>query len=303
MNSSTQIPLTARQKERQKSDKEKLSDWSNLISHTIACFITDPPSLIANNWAKQHISFEKNGKGFSASVDFSSKTNLENEPSNVWEAFMHHLEPNNLLKWGLGEGIGDMTAIPLTIAVQRTAPEVMHGLEKTLEIVVGPYYKEAANKAADQWAHRHNVMIGSQEHYEHAQDYYRQNMRQLSQAFVWTAISMVAGAYAQKHLAPNIARTAHHNEMIHQNFPKLFQGWEQEESIPKLIAASIVGKLITLGAVNIPRLAFPDTIQHAEHELTEFIERKITSPTNKIIEHGTGLSGTIHTSDRDLTVR
>jgi hypothetical protein len=252
--------MNARQKERHKSQKDKLDDLSYLITHTITCFATDAPSLLAQSWVQTHFSaFKEDGK-FGLQINLNAQAK-DGEPKNIIEAFHHQFA--NIGEWIFGEAVGDIVAIPVTVALQRTAPEVMNAIRQPLEVLAKPFYKQAAEKQAQHWAKKHDVPVFSEEFDNYKQTQYESEMQKLPQAFVWTVVSMVAGAAAQKHLAPMMNPT-----------------WGNDGSYADIIAASVIGKTITAVAANAPRVAFPE----ATHEMDEFIRKHVATPTTQVID-------------------
>ncbi len=254
--------LSARQREQQKTRREKQEDVANLISHTFLCFLTDAPSMALNSWVEKNVTagFDKDTRQAHFNVDFSASK----DSTSVGEALKDQFHPNNIGCWLFGEGIGDIVAIPATIAVQRFAPEVMDVLEKPLEGMFGGVYRQSAEARANRWADKHNIMRGSEEYLAYQERHYRKDMERLPQTFVWSAISMVAGALAQQHIAPLV------NEQ-----------WREEKSFNKIILSSVLGKAVTGVAANAPRVLAPELAEKGDH----FVREHIAEPTTEIFEH------------------
>lgn len=276
--------LSARERENQKSRDEQLSEWSTLVATTIACFITDAPSIVISNWAKNNITVSRDSSKIGVEVEFGLK-DVPAGDYNIAKQFIETLKPSELLKWCFGEGMGDLVAIPATIAIQRNVPEVMATVEKGLEAIAGANFRDASEKAAKAWAKKHDVSMFSEEYHDYKEQHYANAMTKTAQECVWTGISMAVGIAAQKWAAPKVAEAGKSNDFLSKNLPtSFFDEWSEDESIPTLIFSSAIGKAITLGAMTVPRMVAPRQSEKLDHKLTEWIEHHISTPTNNIMD-------------------
>ncbi len=261
-------PLSARERENSKTDQQRLDDWAYLMTHTIICFLTDPPSLIANNWAEHNIHVTppwQDGGRLSIDIDLL-KPPPDGEPQNLLEAIKEtFFNPSELKVWALSEGFGDLFAIPATVAVQRMAPEVMEAVRAPIEWTAGAFYRDSARKATDRWAEKEGISDTSDAYKEHMHAHYESEMGHIAQASMWTGVSMVAGALAQQHLAGHV----------------LGEDAVENKVFVDIIKGSIIGKVITLGTANLPRLLAPDTTRHMD----EFIRDKVAKPATHFISN------------------
>lgn len=232
-------------------DEDWLQSLMYLVTHTVSCFVTDIPTAMMSNWMQQHSDYDAGSRTLSF-----SPTTIINQTGG--EAHHHgdggalqHLFGGHFKEWLVGEGVGDLVAIPATMAVQTFAPDMMSELRKPLEALFGAYYLQAAERVADRWALKHGVEIGSEAHYERRMAHYNKEMDLLPQSFVWTVVSMAVGIAAQKYVMPGINK----------------EWGNSEEPLGKMLAISVAGKILTGIAANGPRLMWPDATDRLEHKM------------------------------------
>jgi len=111
----------------------------------------------------------------------------------------------NFKEWFIGEAVGDLGAVPVTLAVQHFTPGVMTGIQHVLEPVVGGLLKSRANKAAEKWADANGIAREAKECIDHAQELYTYEMRHLPQMAVWTVSSCLINYGVMKYRNPAMA--------------------------------------------------------------------------------------------------
>jgi hypothetical protein len=134
-----------------------------------------------------------------------------------------------------GEIIGDVVAVPLTIAVQRNFPDFMHGIRKLLEPATGWAFRLGANRNANEWADKSGVSRDSFEVKARAESIYEHEMSHLPQAVVWNMISYPISAVAQRMGGHNVS------------YPEIFKN--------KLLGATVSNSLLLGGRVLAPESA------------------------------------------------
>jgi hypothetical protein len=92
--------------------------------------------------------------------------------------------------WFIGEALGDVGAVLVTIPVQRYFPGFMSGLRHAMEPLVGGLFKKGAERASHKWADKHGLRHDSQEVVDRAQTLYEYELSHLPQMAVWTAASV-----------------------------------------------------------------------------------------------------------------
>lgn len=97
---------------------------------------------------------------------------------------------HNAKHWLRAEVYGDVGAIPLTIAVQRFFPGVMHGLRRVLEPMFKGAFQRGAERDARRWAHHHGLDTNAPEVQAKAQMLYEHEMSHLPKAVVWNMFSV-----------------------------------------------------------------------------------------------------------------
>ncbi len=92
--------------------------------------------------------------------------------------------------WFVGEALGDVGAVLVTIPVQRYFPGFMSGLRHAMEPLVGGLFKKGAERASHKWADKHGLNYDSKEVVDRAQTLYEYELSHLPQMAVWTAASV-----------------------------------------------------------------------------------------------------------------
>lgn len=93
-------------------------------------------------------------------------------------------------EWAIGEAVGDIGAVPFTLAMQHFVPGVMTGIQHGLEPIVGHLMRKRAERAAEHWADKHGLAHDAQQVVDHAQELYRYEIRHLPQMVMWTLSSV-----------------------------------------------------------------------------------------------------------------
>lgn len=165
-------PLTATQREVEKSPRRKREDVAYTINHTIVCGTKDMLEPFFTNWIQK---------------TFGSRL-PDKDPS------LH----SNLRSWFIGEAAGDVGAVPVTIAFQRLAPEFMASVGGKLEGAFGSHFRKGARHAAREWALERGISPDDPRLKEREERYYRYEMDHLPQAAIWTVSSIGMNVGTQK---------------------------------------------------------------------------------------------------------
>ncbi len=107
----------------------------------------------------------------------------------------HH---GNFWHWLIGEGAGDLGAVPLTVAMDYAAPGLMRGIQTVSEPVLGPAFRWSSERHANKWAYEHGFESQSPEAKARAKELYDFEVEHLPQAFMWTASSSVMNLAVQR---------------------------------------------------------------------------------------------------------
>lgn len=108
-----------------------------------------------------------------------------------------------LKHWVIGEAIGDIGAVPITIAMQRYAPEFMEWLNTGMESIFGSRYEKSSQKAAITWALKNHIDPSSPEIKRYGNELYHHEVRHFGQAAVWTVASIGLNIASQKLITGN----------------------------------------------------------------------------------------------------
>ncbi len=109
----------------------------------------------------------------------------------------------SLKHWAIGEAIGDLGAVPITIAAQRYAPGMMSSIGHSIEHVVGNDYRSSAKKASRKWAEKQGIDFDDERVKERENDIYNHEIDHFGQVGVWTASSVGLNIGSQKLLTGN----------------------------------------------------------------------------------------------------
>jgi hypothetical protein len=92
-------------------------------------------------------------------------------------------------EWAIGEAVGDIGAVPLTLAVQHFTPGVMEGIQRGVEPIVGGLMRRRAERAAERWADKHGIARDAEDVVTRARELYQYEIRHLPQMVMWTISS------------------------------------------------------------------------------------------------------------------
>lgn len=163
----------ARILEQNKTPEQRAADIAYTINHAVSCATTDMfivPALAAG--------FGING---------------EKKQKITWKLFTH--EAAHYLK---GEIIGDFSAVPLTIYVQRHFPAFMDMVGRMVDPVAKPLFQHGARTSAERWGKHHGLAANDPEVVNRAEATYQHEMQHLPQAVVWNMFSFPLGVLGQK---------------------------------------------------------------------------------------------------------
>lgn len=165
--------LTASEQESAKTARQKREDIAYTVNHTLVCGSKDvvEPFIMAGIQTllgKKIVEADRPGFG------------------------------KSVRNWFIGEAAGDAGAVPVTIAFQRHAPELMASLGNRLESVFGGHFRKGAEEAARDWAKEHGVAADDPRIKEKAEELYRYEMQHLPQAAIWTVSSIGLNVATQK---------------------------------------------------------------------------------------------------------
>jgi hypothetical protein len=212
-------PKSPSEKETSKTQAERAEDVAYTLNHAISCSITDvmiqPP---IGAWVQEVAEHGKLPEGLRWIPHiFESHDHPEGVEKHAEEHHHHdehcheehhhesqdaHAHGTGFLKnaghWFLGEAVGDVGAVPLTIMVQRHAPGVMHGLRKMLEPIAGPFFRKGARRDAGKWAIQQGVAVNGPEAKERENLIYEHEVSHLPQAVVWNIFSVPINLATQR---------------------------------------------------------------------------------------------------------
>ena len=197
LNSTTS--LSPAEYERQKTGQQKAEDVIYTLNHAITCLsITDTIGMgVAGNlykWvtgSKEKPKWSEHDHGH----DHHDHGHDHHDHHGHGEAGHDHGQSkfgkiwHNAKDWIIGEAIGDLGAVPVTVLVQRWAPGFMDTLRAGMEHVLGGTFKRSSMRSAREWGAVRGFGEDSHEVVDRAQQLYSYEMRHMPQMAVWTVAS------------------------------------------------------------------------------------------------------------------
>lgn len=154
-----------RVREHSKTPEQRAEDIAYTINHAVSCATTDlfiVPTISAR---------------------------ISGNKANYWHEATHYLR---------GEIIGDFSAVPLTIMVQRFFPAFMDMVGRVIDPIAKPMFQHGARHAAERWGKKHGLAATDTQVVDRAEEIYQHEMQHLPQAAVWNMFSFPLGVIGQK---------------------------------------------------------------------------------------------------------
>ena len=219
---------SAREWEHRKSRDEKQDETAYVFGHMVTCLATDPVTgPVASSFTQRFISGKAHVK--------------------------EHFE---------GEFLGDIVAVPVTIAIQRFLPEVTGMIRGALEPVATPFYRFSALRETTAWAKRHGVSRESdafKEHQDRLTDY---ELKKIPLQATWTLTSLAFNVAGQKAFFGN------------------------PHSAGEIALSVSIGSLATLMLQNATRVLTPELAHGVDHQIKEHVVKPVTQVVNRITTLG-----------------
>lgn len=211
-----QRDISASEREQNKTERQKAEDIAYTINHALVCFATDVIDPFVAAWSQKNL-------GTTLHTSFCNKTHDHGNGHHDHKAHEphhhhhkkqkthghHHHHHENitfggaLKHWFVGEALGDLGAVPVTIAFQRLTPGFMEWVGQGMETVLGPLYKQGAMQAAKNWGRQNGMLPDSPEVKRHGDELYRHEVAHFGQVAVWTFSSVGLNIASQKYLTGN----------------------------------------------------------------------------------------------------
>lgn len=163
----------------------------------------------------------------------------------------NHSFGKNLTHWVIGEAVGDIGAVPLTLAMQHYTPGIMRGIQNVTEPLLSKPFHWSADRYSRKWAYENGFDANSPEARARAQELYTHEVDHLPHAFVWTGSAAGLNILTQKAIGSKGA-TSH------------------------LIAGKALGSIGTLGLVLLFRSLAPGKVQQLDDWNTKNIAEPLT---------------------------
>ncbi|MEZ5691215.1 MAG: hypothetical protein R3D71_06085 [Rickettsiales bacterium] len=205
-------------REKMKSEKEKAKDIAYTINHALVCATTDIIDPFVAAWSQKNLGKKLHTSWCNFTHDHShdlsdnhahSHHDHNNRHKHIHKCDAHHpcdekaTFGGSLKHWIIGEAIGDIGAVPVTIAFQRFTPKFMDWLNDSMEKVLGNQYKNSARIAAKKWAKNSGINNNSLKIKEYENEIYNYEVKHFGQAAVWTVASVGLNIASQKFITGN----------------------------------------------------------------------------------------------------
>lgn len=194
--------LTPEEIERKKTREQKARDGAYVVNHAISCGLTDMfiqpfagayvQTLAENDklpksfkWVTRIFESHDHHGPDHQGHDHHAHTDHHGKPAGFWRGV-----GGNAKHWFLGEALGDIGAVPLTILVQRTQPGFMNGLRRIMEPVAGGLFRRGARNDAREWALEKGMDPNGAEEKAFENKMYENEISHLPQAVVWNTFSI-----------------------------------------------------------------------------------------------------------------
>lgn len=247
----------------EKTKQEKFAeDLVYTLNHAIVCGATDllDPLIGAYTDQKYSVSlhhwFEHRfEKWFGIHLEHHHHPKLKPGQPGFWKEY-----GKTIAEWGVGEAVGDIGAVPITVGMQYVAPGFMRGIQTVSEPVLGPAFRWSANMHARNWGRQNGIALNSDEVKEYADEVYEHEVTHLPHAFVWTGTAAIGNVATQKIL-----------------FPKKY--------IPSLVVGKAAGSFATLVTV----LGFRTLAPGQAQKLDKWNTENIAEPATRKISRWLGI--------------
>lgn len=198
-------PQSPEAREKHKSEREKAEDVAYTINHALVCATTDVIDPFVAAWSQRYLGIKLNTSFCNQTHDhIHDDHHHHHHHGHDHHHHDHALSFGGALKhWVIGEAIGDIGAVPVTIAFQRLAPNVMARTGRAMEMVLGGFYWKGAQAAAQRYAAREGLAPDAPEVQNKAVETYRHEVDHFGQAAVWTVASIGLNIASQKYITGN----------------------------------------------------------------------------------------------------
>lgn len=242
----------------EKSEKEQqfARDLVYTINHAIVCGTTDVIDPFIGNWTQKKIGSRWRLTIFPHSHDHGHDHHHHHDDHHGNSFFhgFHH--------WVVGEAIGDIGAIPTTLALQHYAPWAMDGIQTVTEPFLGPLFKWSSERYARQWAYEQGLPDNAPEVRARQQELYKHEVEHLPHAFVWTGAAAGLNIASQKYITRSKATI---------------------DSIALGKLSGSVGTLITV-------LGLRSILPHKVEQIDEWNAKNIAEPATRWVSKRFGIS-------------
>ncbi len=231
---------TAAEIEKNKTPLQKGQDVAYTINHSIMCLSSDWVDPIIGNWFQNKV-----GKNISLGglADWITKGKVSASEGS-------QEKQGNALAWWIGEAIGDVGAVPVTILMQRMFPGFMQGIQRGLEPPLSGLFRRASHKQAMAWGVENGLDATDPRVKQKENELYQYEVDHLPQAFMWTASSIAMNLASQK------------------------LWFNKEASLPVLLVGKGLGTAITATMLVSARGFFPKQM----HSADTWVSKHIISP-------------------------
>ncbi len=193
--------------ERSKTAEQRAEDTAYTINHAFVCAATDILDPFVAAYLDFHISQCNKTHDHSHADEHGGSACCGTDHHHEGEDHHHHDENPNFFKslkhWVVTEAIGDIGAVPITLAAQRLMPGTLAHISNGIEAAVGGIYKVETQEMAYKWADQQQIDRFDPRAKEYAEKAYNYEIDHFGQAAVWTVASTAINVGSQKFLFKN----------------------------------------------------------------------------------------------------
>lgn len=209
--------LTPAAREAMKTRQQQAEDLIYTLNHAVTCLsITDTVGIGAAAtvvkwitgstpaWA-EHDHGHDHAHGDHAHHDHpAGLRGWMQEKLEYWRNFNLKDAWTEAKSWIIGEAVGDLGAVPFTLAVQRLFPSFMQGIRQLAEPVIGGTFKRNAMRSAVDWGASHGLAADAPEVQRYGHELYEYELSHIGQMATWT-VSSVGLNYATMQVMNKLA--------------------------------------------------------------------------------------------------
>lgn len=263
------------EKERNKTRQERVEDFAYTLNHALACTATDFIDPFVNALSERYLKYKISVSWHPIQhkiIDLLGLEHDEHDDEHVHSSNCSHGSHDNgsdnmfenfhktLGHWLVSEMIGDLGAVPVTLAMQYFFPGTMARISQGMEYAIGNEFRASSMVTATKWAIENNIDTKDPQVQEYADKIYKYEVDHFGQAALWTVSSTLLNVFSNKYLFG-----------------------EENTHIGVLLLSKTVGSLMTVGVVMSARGVFPERAHKWDQWTADNIYRPVSNLTGNLL--------------------